>query len=217
MPEPFTVLRGTAVPLLRNDIDTDTIAPGSVSVQRKKSVGSEFSERGSSTLADDLFGNWRYDAEGKPRPDFPFNQPRYQGARILLTGANFGCGSSRESAVWMLSAWGIRCIIASSFAEIFSANCFANGILPLLLPEETMQQLSSEAESGSSDGEFVVDLNTCELTTPSGHLIRFTISDFQRRRLLLGLDEIAITLESIDEIEAFLQRGRELRPWLYAP
>jgi 3-isopropylmalate/(R)-2-methylmalate dehydratase small subunit len=214
MAEPFTIVRGGAVPLLRNNVDTDTIAPGSPPV-RKAAAETQFSEKGSSTLADDLFANWRYDSEGNPKPEFILNQPRFQGAEILLSGANFGCGSSRESAAWMLRAWGIRCIVAPSFAEIFTGNCYANGMLPLVLSDVEVNELAQEAEQGGAAAQFVVDLESCVLTAPSGRLITFKIAEFRRQGLLLGLDEIEVTLRSTGEIDQFVNVGRVQRPWLY--
>jgi 3-isopropylmalate/(R)-2-methylmalate dehydratase small subunit len=214
MAEPFTIVRGGAVPLLRNNVDTDTIAPGSPPV-RKAAAETQFSEKGSSTLADDLFANWRYDSEGNPKPEFILNQPRFQGAEILWSGANFGCGSSRESAAWMLRAWGIRCIVAPSFAEIFTGNCYANGMLPLVLSDVEVNELAQEAEQGGAAAQFVVDLESCVLTAPSGRLITFKIAEFRRQGLLLGLDEIEVTLRSTGEIDQFVNVGRVQRPWLY--
>jgi len=213
MAEPFTVLRGGAIPLLRNNIDTDTLSPGSP--PPRKGGGSGFGERGSTTLADDLFANWRYDTEGEARPDFVFNQTRFQGARILISGSNFGCGSSRESAVWMLAAWGIRCVIAPSFAEIFSGNCFANGLLPMTLDNEAVESLADEADQKGAAGEFIVDLERCELTAPSGRVRPFAISAFRRRGLLAGLDEISLTLEGAEAIDRFVAKARMATPWLY--
>ncbi|HWL46921.1 MAG TPA: 3-isopropylmalate dehydratase small subunit [Sphingomonadaceae bacterium] len=216
MSDPFTILRAGAIPLLRPNIDTDSISPGTLP-PRKRAAGTEFSEHGSSTLADDLFANWRYDGDGEPRADFVFNQPRFAGARILLTGANFGCGSSRESAVWMLAAWGIRCVVAPSFAEIFESNCYANGVLPIALPAETIAELASEAEALGASGTFIVDLDRQSLTAPSGRAIAFHISGFRRRGLLAGLDEIEVTLEQTAGIDAYLAANRAARPWIYAP
>ena len=210
MPEPFTVLTGPAVPLLRDNIDTDTISPGSPPV--RKGGGTAFGEHGSTTLADDLFANWRYTPDGEPVPEFVLNQPRYQGSRILLAGANFGCGSSRESAVWMLAAWGIRCVIAPGFAEIFSANCFANGLLPMTLPADVIAGLAAEAETREA---FTVDLEACTVLTPTGRSIPFQLSAYRRRGLLTGLDDIALTLSNPAQIEDYLASSRPQAPWLY--
>lgn len=212
MAEPFTILSGGAVPLMRDNIDTDTISPGSP--PPKKSTGSAFGERGSASLADDLFGNWRYDSEGEARPDFPLNQARFQGARVLIAGANFGCGSSRESAVWMLTAWGIRCVIAPSFAEIFSGNCYANGMLPVTLEAAEVARLAQQADAAGAAGLFKVDLKRCEVTAPDGWVLPFTVSAFRRQGLLSGLDEIGVTLADTAAIDRFLAGARGA-PWLY--
>jgi 3-isopropylmalate/(R)-2-methylmalate dehydratase small subunit len=214
MAERFTSLIGVAVPLMRDNIDTDTIAPGS----RPQAAGAkaEFSEKGTSRLAQDLFANWRYDAAGNERPDFVLNQPQFQGAKILISRANFGCGSSRESAVWMLKGWGIRCILATSFGEIFWNNCFANGVLPVVLPERTICELVEEAAPGAPKAVFAVDLTANLITSPSGRAVAIALPGFRRRGLLEGLDEIAVTLQDIEQVENFLARARQTRPWAYA-
>ncbi|GLH76661.1 3-isopropylmalate dehydratase small subunit [Bradyrhizobium sp. SSBR45G] len=210
MAEPLTELRGTAVPILRDNIDTDTISPGSAPPWRKSAT---FGERGSATLADDLFANWRYTGEGRLIESFPLNEPRYQGARFLITGANFGCGSSRESAVWMLAAWGIRCVIAPSFAEIFSANCFANGLLPVVLANDLVSELADEASSAG--GAFELDLAQRSLRRPSGRDITFHIPEYRRQGLMRGLDDIAQTLNDLAAIQKFVATGRRQFPWIY--
>ncbi|MFC4003857.1 3-isopropylmalate dehydratase small subunit [Prauserella oleivorans] len=210
MPDPFVVVRSKAVPLLRSDIDTDSISPGTVRSERK--TGQHFRERTES--ADDLFANWRYHADGSPRPDFVLNDPGYSGARILLTGDNFGCGSSRESAVWLLAAWGFRCIIAPSFAEIFLGNCYANGVLPLTLPTAVITRLADQARP-RDDALFTVNLEDCCLTTPSGERIPFSLSGFRRRNLLEGLDAIQATMAEAESIKTFHVRARAQWPWLY--
>lgn len=211
MAEPLSYLSGTAVPILRDNIDTDTISPGSAPAWRTSATS--FGERGSPTLADDLFANWRYTADGALIESFPLNEPRYQGARFLITGANFGCGSSRESAVWMLAAWGIRCVIAPSVAEIFSANCFANGLLPLVLPPATVTELAAEATGPNS--QFAVDLANRVLRSPSGRTISFHIPEYRRNGLMLGLDDIALTLSKRSSIEQFVEAQRREFPWIY--
>lgn len=213
MADRFTTITGAAAPLLRANIDTDTISPGS----RRQTSGTkqEFAEKGSSTLAQELFANWRYDEAGRELPDFVLNQPRFRSARVLLAGENFGCGSSRESAVWMLKEWGIRCIIAPSFGEIFYNNCFANGVLPLILPAILIGELAEEAASGAPSALFTVDLTANTLVTPSGRTIRFSLPGFRRRGLLEGLDEIAVTLQETARIDTFLHRLRDAYPWAY--
>jgi 3-isopropylmalate/(R)-2-methylmalate dehydratase small subunit len=214
MAESFSVVTGAAAPLLRDNIDTDAISPGSR--MQKPAVKQEFGEKGSATLAQDLFANWRYDGSGEEIPDFILNRPEFHNAKLLLAGKNFGCGSSRESAVWMLKEWGIRCIVAPSFAEIFTNNCFANGVLPVALPEATVRELAEEAKPGAPTALFSVDLAGSALRTPSGRTVHFSLPEFRRRGLLEGLDEIAVTLQELDRIEAFLAEGRQRRPWAYA-
>ncbi len=211
MAEPFTTLVGAAAPLLRDNIDTDTIAPGSGPLKTKPVL----TEKGSTTLAEELFANWRYDSAGNEIADFVLNRPPYRTARILLAGANFGCGSSRESAVWMLKEWGIRCVIASSFGEIFYNSCFKNGVLPVVLPAATVAELAAEALPVAPSAQFTVDLAETVLTTPQGRSIRFTVPELRRRGLLEGLDDIELTLRRAAEIGAFLDVARQTYPWAY--
>ena len=213
MAERFTKLVGAAVPLLRENIDTDAISPGSRS--QRSAAKAEFSEKGTSRLAEDLFANWRYDADGNEVPDFALNQPKFRTAKILIGGANFGCGSSRESAVWMLKEWGIRCIVAPSIAEIFSNNCFANAVLPLALPEATVRELAAEAAPGAPTALFTVDLAANSFVAPSGRTIGISLPEFRRRGLLEGLDELAVTVQGQDRIDEFLARARLTWPWAY--
>ncbi|HTV31428.1 MAG TPA: 3-isopropylmalate dehydratase small subunit [Xanthobacteraceae bacterium] len=213
MAEPFTTLISHAVPLLRDNIDTDAISPGS----RPQGLGvkTEFSEKGTSRLAEELFANWRYDQSGQERHDFVFNLPQFRSAKILIAGANFGCGSSRESAVWMLKEWGIRCIVAPSIAEIFTNNCFANGLLPVTLPETIVRELADEAQPGAPAALFRVDLSANSLVTPSGRTVGISLPEFRRRALLEGLDELAVTLQDQNQIAGFLVRARREWPWAY--
>jgi 3-isopropylmalate/(R)-2-methylmalate dehydratase small subunit len=213
MAEPFTTLIGAAAPLLRNNIDTDSISPGSRSPRRGGNT--EFSEKGTSKLAEDLFANWRYDENGNEISGFVLNQPQFRGARMLIAGANFGCGSSRESAVWMLKEFGISCVIAPSIAEIFTNNCFANAVLPLTLPEATVRELAAEAAPGAPAALFTVDLSANTLTAPSGRTLQISLPAFRRRGLLEGLDELAVTLQDQHQINAFLARERRARPFAY--
>ncbi len=212
MVDQFTTLIGAAAPLLRDNVDTDAISPGS---RRQSKAAAEFSEKGSLNLAQELFANWRYDDAGRELPDFVLNQPQFRNARILITGANFGCGSSRESAVWMLKEWGIRCILAISFAEIFWSNCFANAVLPVALPESTIRELAREALPGEPVALFKVDLPASRITTPSGRIVQISLPEFRRRGLLQGLDELSVTLQDIQQVEGFLARARQTRPWAY--
>jgi 3-isopropylmalate/(R)-2-methylmalate dehydratase small subunit len=209
----FVTINGAAAPLLRRNIDTDTISPGS---SRPGSIaGPQAARKGSSLLPGELFANWRYDEAGRELPDFVLNQPPFRNARILLAGENFGCGSSRESAVWLLKEWGIRCIVAPSFGEIFYDNCFANAVLPLILPDVLVRELADEAAPGAPSAAFTVDLAAGALIAPSGRTIRFSLPGFRRRALLEGLDQIAITLEDRATIESFWHRLCEAYPWAY--
>jgi 3-isopropylmalate/(R)-2-methylmalate dehydratase small subunit len=203
MSDPFITVRGAAAPLLRANIDTDTISPGSRPAGRAPS------------LAGDLFGGLRYDAAGNENPDFVLNRPEFREAKILLAGANFGCGSSRESAVWMLKAWGLSCIIAPSFGEIFHGNCFKNGVLPIVLDEPTIALLAREAEPGDPDALFDVDLIGTMIWTPSGRTIAFELPKIRRDALLGGLDEIEQTLAYADAIERFEAAAANAAPWTY--
>jgi 3-isopropylmalate/(R)-2-methylmalate dehydratase small subunit len=206
--EKFVRLTGIAAPLLKANIDTDTIAPGA----RPATAGRprQFAEKGTD-LKRNLFAGLRYDAEDRELPGFVLNQEPYRRARFLIAGPNFACGSSRETACWMLADFGIRSVIAPSFGEIFYDNCFKNGMLPVVLPVETVDALSREAP----DGEFTADLEAMIITPPSGRRVAFALPEFLRRRLLLGLDEIETTLGFADRIDAFQQKDRIGRPWIY--
>lgn len=205
--EALVELKGPAAPLLRINIDTDTIAPGS----RRATAGKprQFSEKGTD-LAKNLFAALRYDEHDNELPEFVLNQPRYREARFLLAGANFGCGSSRESACWMLRDFGIRCVIAPSFGEIFHGNCFKNGMLPLVFDWNTVQRLAQDAVRG----DFELDIRAGTLTTLSG-VIGFALPEFRRLALLNGLEEIEVTLTRKNDIDVFQQRDRIERPWVY--
>jgi 3-isopropylmalate/(R)-2-methylmalate dehydratase small subunit len=168
-----------------------------------------------------LFDEWRYLDRGEPemdctnRPlnkDFVLNQPQYKAAQILLTRENFGCGSSREHAPWALEDYGFRVIIAPSFADIFFNNCFKNGILPIVLPSETVDQLFNEVADGY---QLTVDLQTQSITTPSGQSIAFSVDENRRYRLLNGLDDIALSLQHADKIKAYELERAKRAPWLF--
>lgn len=194
---PFTTLTSIAVPLLRDNVDTDTIIPSR-----------EMRSTGRTGLADGLFAPWRYiDAEARtPDPDFTLNQPAAIGAAILLGGANFGCGSSREHAVWALREYGIRCIVAESFAPIFRANCIRNGLLPI--------ELGGDAIRAMQWHDVNVDLAAGQLR--DGTVIHtFTIEPEPREMLLEGLDAIDLTLKQLPAIDTWTQTDRIARPWVY--
>lgn len=208
--EPFKRLTSQVIPLDRANVDTDAIIPKQFlkSIQR-------------TGFGPYLFDEWRYLDRGEPgmdcskrpkNPDFVLNQPEYAHGRILLTRENFGCGSSREHAPWALFDYGIRVIIAPSFAEIFMGNCFKNGLLPIVLPEEVVDQLFKEV---GPEYELTVDLEAQVIVKPSGEMIHFEIDPSKRERLLSGLDDIGVTLQFADEIRTFEERHRAAQPWLF--
>jgi 3-isopropylmalate/(R)-2-methylmalate dehydratase small subunit len=204
--ERFETLVSAAVPLLLRDVDTDVIIP----MRRIVAL------RGGADLARYAFEPLRYGeagADGPPRPDSPLDRPEYAGAAILLAGANFGCGSSREPAVWAVRALGFRCIIAPSFGDIFRKNCFANGVLPVALTEAEVDALAPEA---APDARFTVDLEALRIRAPSGRHFAFTVDPARREQLLDGLDEIDLTLRRADRITAFQAADHERRPWIWA-
>jgi 3-isopropylmalate/(R)-2-methylmalate dehydratase small subunit len=210
--EPFKTLTGIVVPLDRPNVDTDAIIPKQF-LKSVKRTG----------FGPNLFDQWRYLDQGEPgrdnskrplNPEFVLNQPRYQGAQILLARDNFGCGSSREHAPWALQDYGIRVIIAPSFADIFFSNCFKNGLLPIVLPAEVVDRLFRE--TAAQEGyRLTVDLEARTVTAPSGESIPFEVDEFRRHCLLNGLDDIGLTLQHVDEIRAYEARRREQAPWLF--
>ena len=201
--QPFTHHRGVAAPLLRDNVDTDAIIPS----REMRRV----SKRG---LGIGLFANWRYAdvAARLPNPDFVLNKPAYAGATILFAGANFGCGSSREHAVWALADFGIRAIFAPSFAVIFRKNCIANGLLPGTMPMDDLNALASWVEEAPQQNLLAVDLHAATVATPSTQFA-FDIRPPDRIRLLRGLDPIAHTLTSAVRINAFEKAWWRARPW----
>ncbi len=204
--ERFTKLRAVAAPLLRANVDTDAIIPS----REMRAV----SKTG---LADGLFAGWRYTTIGgrDPNPDFVLNKPAYAGARVLLGGENFGCGSSREHAVWALFEFGIRAVIAPSFAPIFYGNCVRNGIVPVRLDAQLIASLAAQVEPDPPARQVTVDLERCRLVAPDGSEHAFEIEPEAREMLLEGLDAIDLTLKSSAAIASFLARDRILRPWIY--
>lgn len=203
---PFKTLTAVAMPLVRDNIDTDTIIPS----REIKSVSKQGLEPG-------LFAGWRYLDPGSRAPDsrFVLNDPAYRGAEILLGGANFGCGSSREHAVWALAEYGFRAIVAPSFAPIFFGNCINNGLLPAALPMASVQALAEHVTRAPQGTPVTVDLQSCMVSAPGKRPTPFTIPADARLRLLEGLDAIAVTLRSSALIDAFHERDRERRPWVY--
>ena len=164
-------------------------------------------------LGKSLFYEMRYDEAGKEIPDFVLNQPAYRRATILVTGENFGCGSSREHAPWALMDFGIRCIVAPDFADIFYNNCFQNGILPIKLPQADVDKLMDDASRGSN-ATVTIDLESQEIRGPDGGVIKFDIDPFRKHCLLNGLDNIGLTLEKQQAIDAFEEKAHIARPWL---
>lgn len=205
MDEKFTSLTGTAAPLLRANIDTDALCPSRFLTR--------INETGKDGFGGFLFGDWRYEKDEKtPKGDFVLNQPAFKDAKILLARDNFGCGSSREHAVWALKGFGIRCVIAPSFGEIFFNNCFKNLVLPLELAEDKIEAIAAQLENG---GEVTVDLPAQTVTAPDGTSYAFEIDAARKEKLLKGLDDIGITLERWDEIKAWQDADRAKRPWNY--
>lgn len=209
--QPFKTLSSIAVPLRNNsetsadglmaNVDTDMIIPK----QFLKTVSREGLSKG-------LFYELKTKSDGSPDPEFVLNQPRFDGAEILIAGDNFGCGSSREHAPWALLDQGIRCVIAPSFADIFFNNCFKNGILPIELPQEIVDELGLQA--GGANSRFDIDLEAQTLTTPEGKVIHFEIDEGRKHDLLEGLDEIGISLKSDAAISKFEEKRKAATPWL---
>jgi len=198
----FTTLTGPAAPLLQANIDTDVI----IRIERLTSGARD-------QLGRYAFEALRYHPDGTENPDFVFNQAKYRGAPILIAGANFGCGSSREGAVQALRAMGVTCVIADSFGDIFYGNCFQNGVLPIRLPAAEIAALA--AESQVSAAPVTVDLAQCLVITPLGRQILFTLDTLRRTALLEGLDDIGLTLKQHAEIAAWQATDRAARPWVW--
>ena len=198
---PFTTLTGIAAPMPLVNIDTDMIIPKQFlkTIQR-------------SGLGKNLFDEMRYTADGAEIADFVLNQPAYRRAEILVAGDNFGCGSSREHAPWALLDFGIRCVISTSFADIFYNNCFKNGILPVVLPQAAVDVLMADAQKGAN-ARMTVDLSGQTVTTSDGQVFGFEIDSFRKHCLLNGLDDIGLTLEKAAAIDAYETKARTLMPW----
>ncbi len=203
--EPFTTQTGLVMPLNRVNVNTDEITPARF-LKTVKKTG----------FAEALFANWRYLGDSNtPNPDFVLNEPRYQGASVLVAGDNFGCGSSREHAPWALAQYGFRTLIAPSFADIFYNNCFSNGILPLTLDEATVEGLFKEIES-TPGYTLSIDLSAQTVTKPDGQVLHFEIDPFRKERLLKGLDMVGWTLQFDNDISAYEQHRRQEAPWFFA-
>jgi 3-isopropylmalate/(R)-2-methylmalate dehydratase small subunit len=206
MPKPFTRLDAIAAPIMRGNIDTDVI------IRIERLVGT--SVRG--TLGKWAFGSLRYLPDGSENPEFILNRDPYRQAEILITGPNFGCGSSREGAVWSLQEMGIRAVIGSGFGDIFFANCFQNGILPLVLDKAIVDSLAAEIASTQGAGRIGIDLEAQVITAPSGKQYPFEVDPRRRTGLLEGIDEIALTLRRDADIRAYQAVDRQRRPWIYS-
>ncbi|MBX3490367.1 3-isopropylmalate dehydratase small subunit [Parvibaculum sp.] len=198
----FNKLMGVAAPLPMINVDTDMLIPKQF-MKTIKRTG----------LGKSLFLDMRYDDKGKEKPDFVLNKPAYRHAKILVTGDNFGCGSSREHAPWALLDFGIRCVIAPSFADIFYNNCFQNGILPIMLPQSEVDKLMDDAERGQN-AIVAIDLSAQEIRRPDGGVIAFDIDPFRKHCLLEGLDGVGLTLKKEDKISDYEFRHKMKQPWL---
>jgi 3-isopropylmalate/(R)-2-methylmalate dehydratase small subunit len=209
----FTLLNGLVAPLDRANVDTDAIIPKQFLKSIKRSG-----------FGPNLFDEWRYLDHGEPgkdnskrplNPDFVLNQPRYKGAQILLARENFGCGSSREHAPWALEDYGFRAIIAPSYADIFFNNCFKNGLLPIRLDAETVDELF-KAVAANDGYKLTIDLERQTISAPDGKEYTFEVEAFRKHCLLNGLDDIGLTLQHVDEIKSYETKHRSAQPWLYA-
>ncbi len=200
----FTKLTGVAAPMPMINVDTDMIIPKQFlkTIQR-------------SGLGKNLFDEMRYDDDGNEKPDFVLNKPAWRNAEILVSGENFGCGSSREHAPWALLDFGIRCVIAPSFADIFFNNCFKNGILPIVLPQEQVDLLMDDAERGAN-AVVTVDLENQTISGPDGGTIPFEVDAFRKHCLINGLDDIGLTMEKGEAIDAYEAKQAAATPWLRA-
>ncbi len=199
--EKFTTLTGVAAPMPLVNIDTDMIIPKQFlkTIQR-------------SGLGKNLFDEMRFTQDGAEIPDFVLNQPAYRSSQILVAGDNFGCGSSREHAPWALLDFGIRCVISTSFADIFYNNCFKNGILPVVLPQEAVDHLMDDARKGAN-ARITVDLDSQTVTASDGKTFAFEVDAFKKHCLMNGLDDIGLTLEKASAIDSYEAKNVTLRPW----
>jgi len=198
----FTQLEGVAAPLPAINIDTDKIIPARHLKSVKRTGFGKF-----------LFEPLRYRPDGSENPDFVLNKPAYRNAQILVAGENFGCGSSREHAPWALMQFGIRAVIAPSFADIFYNNCFQNGVLPIKLPPQTVQLLMEDAEKGAN-ARLTIDLEKEIIVRPDGSTVKFEIDPFRKHCMLNGLDDIGLTMQKEKEISAYEGKNRSAQPWV---
>jgi 3-isopropylmalate/(R)-2-methylmalate dehydratase small subunit len=198
----FTTLTGIAAPMPLVNIDTDMIIPKQFLKTIKRSG-----------LGANLFDEMRFTQDGKEIPEFVLNQPAYRKAEILVAGDNFGCGSSREHAPWALLDFGIRCVISTSFADIFYSNCFKNGILPIALPKETVDHLMDDARKGAN-ARISIDLENQTVTAADGSVFSFEVDAFKKHCLMNGLDDIGLTMEKAASIDSFETQAAQSRPWV---
>ncbi len=201
--EKFTKLTGIAAPMNMINIDTDQIIP-KLHLRTIKRTG----------LGKVVFEELRFNTDGSEKPEFVLNQEPYRDAQIIVAGDNFGCGSSREHAPWALLDFGVRCVISTSFADIFYNNCFKNGILPVTVSKDELEALMADA-ADKENPELTVDLESQEITRPNGAKIKFKIDEFRRDCLLNGLDDIGLTMQKAEMIDAFEEKQRQQQPWLY--
>jgi 3-isopropylmalate/(R)-2-methylmalate dehydratase small subunit len=200
--QPFTKLTSTPAPMKVMNVDTDMIIPKQF-LKTIKRTG----------LGKSLFFEMRYKEDGTENPDFVLNKPAYRKSEILIAGDNFGCGSSREHAPWALLDFGIRCVISTSFADIFYNNCFKNGILPITVSPEDLDKLFDDADRGSN-ATLTVDLEAQEIRGPDGGVVKFEIDPFRKKCLLEGLDDIGLTMEKAPKINTYEAKAKTDRPWL---
>ena len=200
--EKFEKLQGIAAPMPLVNIDTDMIIP-KVFLKSIQRTG----------FGKNLFDEMRYNRDGTEIPDFVLNKPQYRDAEILIAGDNFGCGSSREHAPWAIADFGIKCVVSTSFADIFFNNCFKNGILPVVLPQEQVDILMADAEKGAN-ARMTVDLEAQEITTSDGEVIKFEVDGHRKHCLLEGLDDIGQTLQKAEAIQSFEAKAAQVRPWV---
>lgn len=200
--EKFTTLTGIAAPMPLINIDTDMIIPKLFLKTIKRSG-----------LGANLFDEMRFNQDGTEKPDFILNKEPYRKAQIIIAGDNFGCGSSREHAPWAIADFGIRCIISTSFADIFHNNCFKNGILPIRLPKEDVDKLMDDASRGAN-ATITIDLENQEIKGPDGGCIKFDVDPFRKHCLLEGLDDVGLTLQKEDKIKSFEDQYAQSMPWM---
>jgi 3-isopropylmalate/(R)-2-methylmalate dehydratase small subunit len=199
--EKFTVLEGVAAPLKMTNVDTDRIIPKQY-LKTIKRTG----------LAAGLFAEMRFNPDGSENPDFVLNKPAWRSAKIIVAGDNFGCGSSREHAPWALLDYGIRCVISTSFADIFYNNCFKNGILPIKVSPEDLEKLFDDADRGAN-ATLTVDLVNQEIRGPDGGVLKFDMDPYRKHCLLNGLDDIGLTMVKSDKIAGYEEKAKAARPW----